>query len=296
VVNALLLSFRQYKNLKKGVIKMELKVNAVSVPEAITFNYEELKAELLQKVSHYESLVYTPDQIREAKSDRANLNRLKKALNDERLKREREYMQPFMDFNGKIAEIISIIDKPVSVIDQQIKEAEERAKAERLEAIEAYYNSHPGMNDRIRLNQFMDPKWLNASTSVKSIQEAIDAKIQQFEKDLAVVKSLPLYAFEAEECYLDTLDLAIAVSEAHGLQDMAEKKAAFEAERAKAEEMARNAVQNIPEQVVTEPDKPVCLHTEPRREWVRFQAFMTPDEARALGQYLRNNGIKYKAV
>ena len=71
---------------------MELKVNEVAVPEQITFNYEELKQELTEKVSMYETLVYTDDQIKQAKADKANLNKLKKALNDERIRREREYI------------------------------------------------------------------------------------------------------------------------------------------------------------------------------------------------------------
>lgn len=277
---------------------MELKVNAVSIPEAITFNYEELKAELLQKASFYETLVYTPDQIREAKADRANLNRLKKALNDERLKREREYMKPFDDFKAKINEIIRIIDKPASVIDQQIKAAEEQQKEEKLNAIKAYFIEHPSIEgfETLQLEQIMDAKWLNASVSMKSIQEAIDSRMGKIMDDLAVVRSLPLYAFEAEQMYLSTLDLARAVSEAHRLQDMAEKKAAYEAERAKAEEIARNAVRNIAEDRGVDPNKPLDLPTEPLREWVRFQALMTVDEAKALGQYLRSHGIKYKSV
>ena len=52
---------------------MELKVNEYQLPEQILFNYEELKAELTEKVQHYETLVYTDDQIKEAKTDRALL-------------------------------------------------------------------------------------------------------------------------------------------------------------------------------------------------------------------------------
>lgn len=96
---------------------MELRVNEVQLPEQITFNYEELKEEIAGKVSHYETLVYTDDQIKEAKADRADLNKFKKALNDERIRREREYMQPFQDFKDKIDEIIAIIDKPIMLID-----------------------------------------------------------------------------------------------------------------------------------------------------------------------------------
>lgn len=274
---------------------MELKVNAVSIPEAITFNYEELKNELLQKASFYESLVYTPNQIREAKTDRANLNRLKKALNDERLKREREYMKPFDDFKAKINEIIRIIDKPASVIDQQIKVAEEAQKEEKLNAIKEYFNGHPSIEgfETLQFEQIMDAKWLNASVSMKSIQEAIDSRMGQIMTDLAVVRSLPSYAFEAEQMYHRTLDLARAVSEAHRLQEMAEKKSAWDAEQArkKAETEAEAAAF-----VASIPSDPIDLPTEPLREWVRFQALMTVDEAKALGQYMRSHGIKYKSV
>ena len=40
---------------------MELKINEVALPAPITFNYEELRAELLSKVSVYETMVYTED-------------------------------------------------------------------------------------------------------------------------------------------------------------------------------------------------------------------------------------------
>lgn len=273
---------------------MELKMNAVSIPEAITFNYEELKAELLQKASYYESLVYTPDQIREAKTDRANLNRLKKALNDERLKREREYMKPFDDFKSKINEIIGIINKPASIIDQQIKEVEEQQKEEKRTKIQDYWETmSPSFAPAIRFDQIFEDKWLNASVSMKSIQDAIDAKIQQIAKDLFVVRSLPSYAFEAEQAYMNTLDLAKAVSEAHRLQEMAEKKAAYEAEQAKRKAEAEAAAIKLTDSVENIPPE---LPTEPLREWVRFQALMTVDEAKALGQYMRSHGIKYKSI
>ena len=85
-----------------GGKEMELKVNEVALPEKITFNYEELKEELQEKAHTYEVIVYDEEQIKEAKADRAKLNNLKKTLNDERIRREKEYMIPFNDFKAKI--------------------------------------------------------------------------------------------------------------------------------------------------------------------------------------------------
>ena len=241
-------------------------------------------------------MVYTEDQVKEAKADRAALNRLKKALNDERIRQEKEYMQPFNTFKAQIAELVKIIDNSVSVVDKQVKEFDEKKKAEKLDAILEYFGiALAAKLPSVPLNHCLvvDDKWLNASVSMKSIQESIDAKLDQVVKDLAVIDSLPSYAFEARECYVDTLDLAKAVSEAHRLQEQAEKKAAWEAEQQKRQEEAA-AVK--PSQILTNINDPNDIENLPARQWIGFQAFLSADEAKALGAYLRNNGIKYKAI
>lgn len=118
---------------------MELKMNDYQLPEKISFNFDELKQELTEKVSMYETLVYTDDQIKEAKADKAQLNKLKKALNDERIRLEKEYMQPFNSFKSQVNEIISIIDKPVALIDKQVKEYEDKQKQDKMEQIKALW-------------------------------------------------------------------------------------------------------------------------------------------------------------
>lgn len=95
---------------------MELKITELQLPGKISFNYEELKQELTKKVKEYGSLVYTDAQIREAKADRANLNRLKKALNDERIRQERDFMKPFDEFKGQVRELCGIVDSASAAI------------------------------------------------------------------------------------------------------------------------------------------------------------------------------------
>ena len=202
-------------------------------------------------------------------------------------------MQPFAAFKAQINEIVAIIDKPIAVIDQQVKAFEEQQKEAKFAQIEAYWNGCE-LPAPVKLLQIMDTKWLNASVSMKSIQEAITARLEQMEGDLSAIRKLPAFAFEAEQTYLATFDLAQAIKEAHRLQEMAERKAAHEAEvkRRIAEQEAATVSKN--ETVELEPAAEVS--SEPAREWIAFQAYLTPDEAKALGQYMKSNGIKYKAV
>lgn len=276
---------------------MELKMSPYQLPEAISFNFDELKAGLLEKAKVYEAMVYTEEQISAAKADRANLNRLKKALNDERLKREREYMQPFMQFKTQIAEIISIIDRPVQVIDKQIKAAEEQQKAEKLEKIREYFEAaflfgEPA-SKLIPFGNIYDLRWLNASVSMKSIQEAIDSKLEKAAEDLAVIRALPSYAFEAEQVYLSTLDLAKAVSEAHRLSEIAERKAAYEAEHQRRMEEAAAARQQAAE---VKPEPVEDLPTQPKKHCLDFRVWLTVEQARELKAFFQSRNIEFEKI
>lgn len=202
---------------------MELRVNEVTIPEKISFNYEELKAELTEKVAFYETLVYTDDQVKDAKADRATLNKLKKTLNDERIRREKEYMQPFNEFKAQVNEIIGIIDKPIAVIDKQVKEFEDQKKANKQNAIEELFATI-GFQNFVTLEKIWDPKWLNASVSMKSIEEQMRSRMYQIGDDVLTLHNLPEFGFEATEVYKQTLDINKAIKEAQRMAEITKGK------------------------------------------------------------------------
>ena len=276
---------------------MELKVKEVTLPEVIEFNYQELKNELEAKVSAYSTMVYTDDQIKEAKADKANLNKLKKALNDERIRREKEYLVPFNEFKAKINEIIGIIDKPIEVIDRQIKEFDNVQKQNKLEEITKFFNSveHP---DWLFLYMIQSDKWTNASTSMNSIQEEIKSKIEQINKDLVTLSNLPEFGFEATEAYKDTLDINKAISEAMRMSEVQKKKEEAQKaaefvppvidEKFQNEAFAAAAQMNPPVEEVKE--EPV------QRQWLSFSANLSKDDAIALKAFFESRNIEFKRI
>ena len=241
---------------------MELKIEQVAIPEKIGFNYEELKQELSDKVKMYETLFYTDDQIKNAKADRADLNRLKNALNDERIRREKEYMQPFNAFKAQINEIIGIIDKPVALIDKQIKEYDEQQRQDKKKEIELLFSTYPHP-EWLKISQIWDEKWLNASASMKKVCEELNSRIDAVNEGLTALSELPEFAFEAIETYKTTLDLNKSIAEGHRLSEMQKRKA--EQERIKAEQEKARAEQER-------------LRREQEEERARLAAMVTPEE------------------
>ena len=276
---------------------MELRVKEYQLPEKISFNFEELKTELQERVTHYETLVYTDEQIQEAKKDKANLNKLKKALNDERIRREKEYMIPFNDFKSKVNEIISIIDKPIAVIDSQVKSYEEQKKQNKMDAIVEFFNSCE-VPEWLHFSQIMQDKWLNASVSMKSIQEEINARLEQIKNDLATLSNLPEFGFEATEVYKTSLDMNKAISEAQRMSQIQKAKAEAEAKKAEYEatQAAKLAEQVAEAEIENAMKSQEAEIVEPAKQWIKFAALLTVEQAKELRDYLISRQIELKAI
>jgi len=263
-------------------MEMELKMGEMQLPEQVSFNYEELKQELTEKVSMYETLVYTDDQIKQAKADKASLNKLKKALNDERIKREKEYMVPFNVFKAQVNEIIGIIDRPIAIIDKQVKEYEEAKKAEKKAEIIALFNMFDAPEE-LNFEKMFDPKWLNASVSLASIRSEMEFLIENFKANLKILSNLPEFAFEAKQTYISTLNLQDALNEAHRMSEMAKLKAQAAAE-----------VKAIMEEPQIEEEHLPFTDEEP--EWKYYQIKMTPAQMLGMESYFISKGIEFKRI
>lgn len=284
---------------------MELKMQEVQFPKVIEFNFEELKKEITDKAELYKNMVYTDDIIKEAKADKATLNKFIKVLEDKRKDVKKECLQPYEEFEKQIKELVAIVDEPVKLIDQQVKEFEDKKKTDKLERIKDFWESttHP---DWLTCKAIFDQKWLNATTSMKKIHEAITERLEQVALDLNTLESLPEFAFEAVETYKNTLDVNKAIAEGQRLADIQKRKQ--EAEAAKAAEEERKAAEvekqqaaqpdpqpeakeeNIPAQPAAEPQ------TESAASWIRFEACMTVEQAMKLKQFFEVEGISFRAI
>lgn len=314
---------------------MELNVKEVALPQKIDWNYEELKAEITEKAKTYETMVYTDDQIKLAKSDKAKLNHLKKALNDERIAREREYMKPFNEFKSQINEIISIIDKPVSIIDKQVKEYDQIKKREKAKKCLELFEELNCNYDWLDYSKVSNPKWANTTFTLKKVQEEIEGKLEQIENDLNTLSSLEAFSFEAIEEYKRSLDVGKAIAEGQRLVAIQKRKEEMERQKAeqerikkenerKAQELAQqlakqeqqrileeqqqtDAEENLPGQMgIT--DYPNAIpegyqvetvkgeEAEPAAAWIRFEAKLTTEQAYKLKDFFEGNKIEFRAI
>ena len=205
--------------------------------QEIDWNYEELKTEIQKKANDYMNLVYTADQIKDAKKDRAKLNKFVTALEDKRKEIKKQVMQPYASFEKQEKELIGIVNQAVANIDTQIKGYEEAVRQEKLEKVKEIYQKTIGDLDRtVPFEKIYKDSWLNVSTTLKSITTEIAEIRDKVDSDLKVINAdTSLYVFEMKEEYLKAFDLTAAMMKKQKLEETAKKKALFEEEQKQKE-------------------------------------------------------------
>lgn len=291
---------------KSEVKEMELKIKEVTFPEIIEFNFDELKEEITTRVALYKNLVYSEEQIKEAKEDRANLNKFVKALSDERIKIKKQCLQPYESFEAKVNELSKIVQEPIALIDSQVKAYEDKQKLEKRNQIVTYFMG-VDHSKWLTLEQIWNEKWLNASVSIKSVMDEINARLEQIAEHLNTLSILPEFSFEATEVYKSTLDINRAISEAKRMSEMAKAKAEHEAElarqKAEAEAKAQEEQLSGQESFCDKDSFDKCMNppTDPvnecdNKEWISFAALLSTEDALALKEFFNSRNIVFKAV
>ena len=280
---------------------LELKMTTdlqAAVPAEIGFNFEELKAELAERLDHYNGLIVTEDGIKDAKADRAKLNKLRTAIDTRRKDIKREYLRPYNEFESKVKEITVLIDRPIRAIDSQLADFEERRKEEKLTQVEALYHETvpEDLQGIIPLQRILDQRWLNATTTMTKVEEGIHAWVQRVTADLLALDTAePEYKAAVREKYISTLDITAAIKHRDALKAAQAAFQAREAERiAQEEKRAAEAAQKPQEQ----PD-PMPRVTEPEPEKLyslRLEFNLTRAQALALRNFLDNENITYKKI
>lgn len=211
-----------------------------SLPKKIDFNYEDIKAELSEKLERYNSLVVTEDSISGAKKDKAALNKLKTALEDRRKAVKKDCLRPYEEFEQKIKELVGMIDAPVLAIDGQIKAFDEIKKAEKRAEIQAFYSDNVGdLAPLLPLDKVFDPRWLNATYKIEDAQKEIADRLFKTRNDIGIIKAMNLSGEQQVlDVYLRTLDMSAALAEKTRLEDQQKRMEEYEAARQKAAQEA----------------------------------------------------------
>ena len=172
--------------------------------------------------------VVTENNYKDAKKDRADLNKLVKQVSDARKSFENKAFDKWktdknkiMDFEKEVKGYSEELAKGMEVFDE--KEREEK----RVQIFEAWESLLEERNsDFYDLTPKFNDKWLNKTTSAKSIEDDLKAIHDKITQDLGFMSTfLPADEIEAEqvkEAYFKEYDLTFAKMKADELKRVRE--------------------------------------------------------------------------
>ncbi len=159
-------------------------------PTAITINsFDKLKAAVEAYAQKYQGMTVTSSTEKEAKASRAELRKLKTALDEKRKEIKKKYAEPYQVFAAQISDLEAALDDSIDPIDSGLKELENHQRQIRLGHVQALiaemapnYHVEPADIE-------VDPKWLNKTMSKKKVTEGIADVMGYLEKKQEELKT-----------------------------------------------------------------------------------------------------------
>ena len=150
-------------------------------PPAVSFDFAGLVAWARGMTGKFENLVVTEDQVPEIKECMAELNKAKISLDNSRKETVKELSAPLKAFEGQIKQVTSIFDETYKFLSDQVQHFVEQEREKKREIVQAAIAEELAVR-KDEVQPFAIPiqdKWLNKTTSIKSIREAVQGIIDQ---------------------------------------------------------------------------------------------------------------------
>lgn len=214
-------------------------------PAVIEFDFEAAKAALEKELEYTEGLTLEDARamtLKDAKAARAYLNRMSKEINDARKAIKRAYTEPLQAFEGQVKELDAMIGGYETLLSQAIEEKVEAAREERhRELSQQYRDFAPVLEKQVPLDKLLDPKWLNASTTMKRATDELFDKVSALADDYATLQSmketLEFYP-EVEATFFSTCSLKEALDHEQVRKEQVAKLAELHADMGQCEPAA----------------------------------------------------------
>ena len=275
--------------------------------QVIEANFEEVREWLDTNLAPYREMAVTPDTMSTAKQYRANIRKVRDRIDESRKEAKNAALSAYSAFEAKCKELTGLCDEAANAIDGQVKALEEAEAAEKIDLLLSEYDAIADgeIQEYLPWGCINNLKWRNKSYSFDTACSEIRNAVDNCRDDLATIRSMggddTPYLLDV---YRQTRNLSAVVKKASDLKTMRQREEqrareeAFrreedarrkaERERMEAEAMAKaTAAAQAP--VVEEESEP---EAEPLVT-VSFMVTCTKAQLTALGQYMKQNGIKY---
>ena len=227
--------------------ELTVRVERPVIP-AMNWNKDEVQKNLDELLASYTGRVYTPESIKDAKADRAAVNKWDKQLAAALTAAKRLYTDPLEDFQKSIREMQTQCKKISGAIDQQVKAVEQAQREEKASTLRLVYRDCIGeLEPLISFDRLLVPQWLNKTFDLSQAEKELRKAVETRREELRLIRET--CGEDAEPCiteYLRALSVNDALHEHSRREHARAAQAEAEAQRQAAERARAAAPVIIP--------------------------------------------------
>lgn len=264
---------------------MQFELEAKVLNGKVVTNAKELLANIDNGLKHYDYVV-TENTYEQAKKDRAQLNSIVKMVSDERKRVEDDLFSEWKEDKKNIMGIEKKIKQCADSLGQGITDIEDALKDEKRKHIyEAWQTllDSKGNGEHYDLTPKFNEKWLNKTTSNKSIEKDLSAIYDKIIQDLGFMETfLPndeTDIAQIKEVYFQEYDLMRAKVKADDLKRIRES---VERQKQKEEQIVQEPL-HFEQSIPNEPENKVV---EQNTNWAEFRVEGTREQLLELTKTL----------
>lgn len=275
--------------MEKPVLKNEIEAKITTVAK-VEDNIQEAKDYALQLKDYYSKLIFTEEQVTEAKEERASINKIVKKIADYRKNIVAEFKKPIEVFENTAKETEKILKETADFVDVQVKSFEDKEKEEKRHKIEDIFKElieKEEISDLITLDMLFDERYLNKTYSLENVEKDLFEKIRKICQELQAIKNLNSeHELSLINMYLKDFDLSKVIIENNRLEEL--KKATKKVEEKKEEIIKEKIETMVKEEVKDDITDPIMTYT------LKITAPLS--KQKVLKQFLDLNKMEYVKV
>lgn len=291
---------------------MELKITTPMAPgilPEVQWNNEELIKDVAGKAEEYKNTAYTAEQLPEMRKDRAKLNALVTAFEDQRKQVKKFYNTPYDKFEKEVKEVLAPVREAITLIDKGIAEVEKKYREDRKAKMQELYEKYVGdLKKLVPFARTVKEEYYKKAFTDKKLEQAYSDFFGRIWEDMKALDGLPeRFRDKALLKYVESFSLSEALREGKRLEEL-EKAMEERRKKQEAERTAREAERCLKASTTTHPmqeaqpavkvteSAPVELEAEEPLMSLDFRAWGTKVQLMGLRQYMIDNNIKFGKV
>lgn len=287
----------------------------------ITMNFEEVKASLVENMEKYKGIIVTEESLKDCKATQKDLAGLRNKLDSYRKDVKKEMEKPIKAFESDCKELIGLIAEVEAPIKAGITEFDNKRKEEKrkfadikiFEVCQAL-----GLEKKYADQLTVLDKYLNLSTSAKSVVEDIESRAEALKQQQNMDKVKAEMIKANIESALETVNLTLKTPLKYKdfekylsigwdgpriIREINERAAQIRQAEKAAEEMATKRIEEEKQKEEVQipmdlnpkaPEVPKEVKEDEPRFYVDVYVESDYERIQALSKYLQANGYKYE--